>query len=124
MRLRFGEYLANRWVGVREHGLRLCSNEAGQLCSNLGMSACEYACRKQRGVDRARLPDAEGSDRHTPGHLHDRQERVESLERLRFHRHAEYRQQGLGRDHTWKVRGPSGAGNDYLDATIRSARDI
>ena len=43
-----------------------------------------------------------------PRHLHDREQRVEPLERLALHRHAEHRQQGVRRHHARQVGGAAG----------------
>jgi len=46
---------------------------------------------EQRGVDRAGLADRERADRNAAGHLHDRQQAIHALERLRFDRNPEHR---------------------------------
>ena len=43
---------------------------------------------EERGVDRARAPDRERADGHPGRHLDDREQRVETLQRLRLDRHA------------------------------------
>ena len=50
----------------------------------------EDADREQRGV--AGLAHADGRHRDAVRHLHDRQERVEAVELLERHRHADHRQ--------------------------------
>ena len=46
------------------------------------------------------------------GHLHDRQQRIHAVQRLRLHRHAEHRQRRLRRRHARQVRRAAGAGDD------------
>ena len=50
----------------------------------------------------------------TRGHLHDREQRVEALERVALHRHAQHRQRRLGRNHAWQMGGAAGARDDDL----------
>jgi len=72
---------------------------------------------QQGGVDCAGLADRQGRHRDTGRHLHDGQQRIHAREHRRLHRHAEYRQVGLGRTHAWQVRCTAGTGDDHLDAT-------
>src|SRR5689334_11582723 len=51
------------------------------------------------GVGRARFADRDGRDGHARGHLHRRQQRVESLERRRIDRHADHRQRRVRGHH-------------------------
>ncbi len=73
---------------------------------------------EQAGVHRAADPDRERADRHAGRHLHDRQERVHPLQRLRLDRHAEHREMGVRRRHAGEVCGPAGAGDDHAQAPI------
>ena len=67
-----------------------------QLLAQLGARAGEDRHREQRGVRGA--ADRDGRHRHAFRHLHDRQQRIETVERLALHRHADHRQNRLGRD--------------------------
>ncbi|MCY1516524.1 hypothetical protein D9M68_511580 [compost metagenome] len=78
--------------------------------------AAEDAGGQQGGVDRTGLADGQGGDRDAGGHLHDGKQGVDAREHGRLHRHAEYRQVGLGGTHARQVGGTAGAGDDHLDA--------
>ena len=96
---------------------------------------CSSSCRPQRVVGRAEdahreqsgvacLPDADRRHGDAVGHLHDRQQRVEPVELLQRHRHADHRQRRHRRGHARKVCGTAGAGDDHPQARgrRRSAR--
>ena len=78
----------------------------------------EHRHGKEGGVDRASVADRKGGGRDTGGHLHDREERVDPVERARFHRHGEHRQGGDGRSHTRQVGGAAGTGDQALEPAI------
>ena len=67
---------------------------------------------EQRGVRRPGLADGERGDRDAGRHLHDRQQRVLSLQVARRHRHAEHGHRRLGGEHPGQVGGAAGAGDD------------
>ena len=74
-------------------------------------------CRgEQSGVLRAGFPDRERADRDAGGHLHDRKERILTLQRACSHRHAEHRERGHRRRHAGQMRGAAGAGDHDLEA--------
>jgi hypothetical protein len=73
---------------------------------------------EQRGVGGARHADGERADRDAGRHLHDRQQRVEAVQRLRLDRHAEHRQRSLRGRHAGQVRGAAGAGDQHLEAAL------
>ena len=67
-------------------------------------------------MDEARAP---GNRNFTPtaaGHLHDRQQRIEPLQRGALHRHPEDGKDRVRRDHARQVRGASRPRDDHLDA--------
>ncbi len=76
----------------------------------------EQSGREQSRVLRAGLADGEGCDRHAAGHLRDRQQAVEPLERAAFDGDPEDRKYGHRRGHAGQVRGAAGAGDDRLEA--------
>ena len=94
----------------------LLGAERAQPLAQLGARRGEDRHRQQAGVGRAGLADRQRADRHAAGHLHDRQQRVEALERGALHRHAEHRQHRVRRHHAGQVRRAAGAGDDHLDA--------
>jgi len=73
-------------------------------------------CRES-GIGRPGIADREGGDRHTRWHLHDRQQRVETIQRLRLHRDTEYGEGRFGGDHAGKVSGTAGTRNDDVEPT-------
>jgi hypothetical protein len=97
-----------------------CSSTAAVCAARCAFSAASIAgcCgaedrrRSERGVGGARLADGERRHRHAGGHLHDRQQRIETVECFRLHRHAEHRHGGFRGDHAGKMGGATGAGDD------------
>src|SRR5512139_3823679 len=107
----------------RQHRVGLAAAEVVELGGKPGVIAADQRRGEQRGVGRTRLADGEGRDRDALRHLHDRQQRIHALEVFRRHRHAEHRDDGLGRDHAREVGGAAGAGDDRLEpARLRSGR--
>ena len=72
--------------------------------------------REQGRVDRPGLADGQRADRNTARHLHDRQQRIDTLQGARLHRHAQHRQARLGGGHARQMSRPAGPGDDDLDA--------
>ena len=72
--------------------------------------------REQRRVLRAGFPDRQSADRNSARHLNDGQQRIQAFQRLAFHRHAQHRQQRVGRHHSWKMRRAARSGDDHLQA--------
>ena len=63
-----------------------------------------------------RDPDRQRSDGNAARHLHDRQERVQPLERPRLNRNAEHREHRLGRHHARQVRRAPGPRDDHAES--------
>ena len=85
--------------GVGQHGLGLRRPEARQPLAHALVRARDDRRGEQRRVDGAGAADRERPDRHAGRHLHDREQRVHALQRLRLDRHAEHRQRRLRRRH-------------------------
>ena len=62
------------------------------------------------------LPIASVPTRHSRRHLHNREERVHSLEHLAFYRNSENRQNCLRCGHARKMRGAAGTGDDHFQS--------
>ena len=73
---------------------------------------------------RRRRADGDGRDRHALRHLHDRQQRIESVQRRALHGHADDRQDRVRRDHAGQMGGAAGAGNDHLEPAARGRRGV
>ena len=108
-------------VGLCEHLVGLRGAELHR--ARRGSSACVLA-RIDAASNAALVApadaDGERADRDAGRHLHDRQQRIESVERLRLHRHAEHRQRRLRRRHARQVRRAAGARDDDLQAASRA----
>jgi hypothetical protein len=63
------------------------------------------------------MADGQRADRHTPGHLHDGQQGVQTFEGTAFDRHTEHGNDRLRRRHTGQMRRPASSSDDHLDAT-------
>ena len=134
------EVEAERIAGQRHHAAQLAGAEhadghAGSRGSGCASTASVCAWRKrvsaaatrgvvqrhdgggkQRGVGGARRADGEGGHRNALGHLHDRQQRIEAVQRLGLHRHAQHRHARLGGRHAGQVGRAAGAGDDRREA--------
>ena len=76
---------------------------------------------RRRAARRSRRPaatDRDGRHRHAFRHLHDREQRIEAVERRALHGHADDRQHRVRRHHARQVRRASGAGNDDFEAAV------
>ena len=71
--------------------------EALEAVSNLFVLVREDGCSEQSGVRCARGADRERRDGNPRRHLDDGKQRVEAVQRLRLHRHAEHRQGSFSR---------------------------
>ena len=89
-----------------------------------GCLLARIAAAQQRRVGGARGADGEGRHRHAGRHLHDRQQRIETAEGLRLHRHAEHRQARLGGGHAGQVGRAAGAGDQHLEAARARAGGV
>ena len=78
--------------------------------------AGEQGHREQRGVGGACRTDGEGGHRDARGHLHDRVQRIHTIQMFAGHRHTEHRHHGLGRQHPRQVGSTARAGNDGAQA--------
>ena len=99
----------------------LLGAERAQLLAQVGPRGGENRDREQAGVGGAGLADRERAHRHAARHLHDRQQRVEAVERRALHRHAEHGQHGVRRGHARQMRRAARAGDDHFDAARLSA---
>ena len=79
---------------------------------------------QQRRIDRAGFADGQSADRNAAGHLRDGQQRIESLQRFRLHRHAQNRQHGFRSGHARKMRRAACAGDDDFDAALFRAGGV
>ena len=109
---------SRRRIGQVEHGLRLRRAVGGQALADAAVGARENGRGEQRGIDRARPPDRERPHRDAGRHLHDREQRVDPLERLRLDRDAEHGQRGLRRSHPGQMRGASRPRDDHLQPSL------
>ena len=91
------------------------SRSSGRPCDTIA-AASTPALVAPGSADRERAHGDAG------GHLHDRQERIEPVERLRHHGHAEDRKDGVGSDHARQVRGAARSRDDDLDAPFLGGR--
>ena len=73
------------------------SRNAARASWKGGWRPARIAVGEQRGVARARFADRDRRDRDAGRHLRDREQRIESVQRLRLDRHADHGQQRLGR---------------------------
>ena len=113
-RIRVGEHRGR----LRRRGRRASASRiAGSLRAEDGRG-------EQRRVDRARLADRQRADRDAARHLHDREQRVDALQRRRLDRHAEHRQHRLGRRHARQMRRAARAGDDHLEAARLGAAGV
>ena len=65
------------------------------------------------------------SDRHPAWHLHDREQRIETLQRRALHRNAQHREHGMGGHHPRQMCGPTGTRDQHLDpAGFRARREF
>ncbi len=81
--------------------------------------------RQQRRVLRSRRPDRQRRYGNTRGHLHNREQRIEPLQRLAFDRNAEHGQRGVRRRHAGQMRRPARARDDHFDApAFRAGRKL
>ena len=76
------------------------------------------------GVDRAGLADSKRADGDSARHLHDGEQRVEAVERLGLHGHAEHGQRRFRRRHAGQVRCAARAGDEDFEAASRRRRRI
>ena len=104
-----------------EHGAVCAWRCALQRCGDLRMARREDRGGEQRRIGGAGAADRKGRHRHAGRHLHDRQQRIEAVECARLHRHAEHRQQRLGRGHAGQMRRAAGAGDQHFQAARRGA---
>ena len=98
---------------------RLASAELFVIGAELRALVAENRRGQQRGVDRSGLADGECAHRHAAGHLRDGEQRVESLQRFGFHRHAEHGQRSFRRAHARQMRRAARAGDDDFQPAPR-----
>ena len=81
-----------------------------------GSNSARIGRRKQRRVDGAGAADGQRADRNAGRHLHDREQRIMPVQRLRLDRHAKHRKRRQGCDHARQMRRAAGARDDHLEA--------
>jgi hypothetical protein len=96
----------------RQYVSRLFRPEGVQRGGDGGVVGGQQGGGEQRRIGRAGGTDRKRRHRNASRHLHDRQQRVEPVQRLRLHRHAEHRHPGLAGDHARQVGGAAGASDD------------
>ena len=108
-------------AGIRrvEDGARLPAPEALHGLAKPRMLRAQDGGGQERGVDRPGPADGERAHRDAGGHLDDREQRVQPVERARFHGHAEDGQRGLRRSHAGQVRRATRRGDDHTEAAAR-----
>src|SRR5215472_11891539 len=104
-------------VGVGEDGFGLVVAEGFECGGDANVSECEDGRGEEAGVLCAGVADGEGGDGHAAGHLHDGEERVDAVERVRLDGDAEDREAGFCGDHAGEVCGAAGSGDDDADTT-------
>ncbi len=92
------------------------ARKSASFFASCGIMGRQHGHGEQRGVGGAGFADGEGGDRNAARHLHDGQQRIEALQMLRRHRHAEHRHDGLGGQHARQMGRAAGAGDDGLEA--------
>jgi hypothetical protein len=98
--------------------------ERGQGSADALVFGGEQGSGKQRRIRGAGRADRKGRHRDTGRHLHDRQQRIEPVQRLRLHRHAQHRHRGLRRQHPGQVRGTTGTGDDGAQPARAGLRGV
>src|SRR5690242_19568043 len=106
-------------VRLLEHVGRLLGTIAVERRGDRGMLQGQDRGGEQRGVDRSGFTDRNRRDRNAARHLHDRQQRIDALQRARPDRNADDRQARFRRRHAGQVRSAAGAGDQHLE----TARD-
>ena len=77
---------------------------------------------QQRRVLCAGFADSECTHWNSTGHLHRREQRIETFERLALHRNAQNGQRGISGNHSGQMRGASRGGDDDLEPICFSLR--
>ena len=108
------EQALSLWAAWRRLGLPLRARRRAAWRAPVRQR--QHGGRQQRRIDRAGLADGERADRDAARHLHDREQRILALQRVRVHRHAEHRQRRHRCGHAGQVGGAAGAGDDHLEA--------
>src|SRR5450759_4555668 len=103
------------------YGPRLGVAEGLEACPQRGIGESEDLGRKQGRVFGATDGDRGHGD--SLGHLDDREERVEAAVHLCGDRHADDRQDGLGRYYAWQMGRAAGTGDDGANAALIGPAD-
>ena len=101
--------------GTLAHRLRLRAPPRVEPGCEVPVAGCKNGGCQQGRVRRPGAADRERADRDAAGHLHDRQQAVETTQRPALDRDAEHRQRGLGRDHSRQVSRSPGTRDDDLE---------
>src|SRR5262249_5029443 len=90
----------------------------------LGIAEPDYLGGEEPGVGGAWLSDRHGCHRHALWHLDNRKQRIHPVQRRGRHRHADHRQNGLGRYHAGQMGRPARPRDDGAQAALGGARRI
>ena len=88
-------------------------------CAKIGPRRRQNRNREQARVGRARGADRDRRHRNALRHLHDRQQRIEAVQRRALHRHADHGQHGVRGHHPRQVRRAAGARDDHFQPALR-----
>ena len=103
---------------MREYSVGLSLTKGVERGGDLVVLIGNNGGRQQRRVHGASAADCHSADGHTRRHLHDRQQRVFTAERVRFDRYAQHRKPRLCRGHAGQMRSAAGASDDDLEASF------
>jgi len=99
----------------------LFCSEFRQLRSEVLVRQRKHGDGVKRGIGCACLADGESRHRDAFRHLHGGKQRIETLQMLRGHRHAEHWKGRMRRHHAGEVGGAAGARDDGFQAALRRA---
>jgi hypothetical protein len=109
---------------IPEDFLGLLGPEGPQFFPKIGAMGGENGDGQQRGIDGSSLADGERADGYSAGHLNDRKKRIEPFEGVALDGNAEDGQDGVRGDHSGKMRGSSGGGDDHFEAALLRGRGV
>src|SRR3954447_6023083 len=103
-RVRSARPLLSRRKLHRSDRSLLVATKFDELLRDHAIAVRQHRDREQGCIDRARFTDGEGRYRHAARHLHNGQQRIESLQMAAGHRDTEHGEGGLGRNHSGQMR--------------------
>jgi hypothetical protein len=95
-----------------------------EFVAEFGARGGEDLGGEECGVGGSGFADGECADGNPFGHLHDREKRIDSVEKGSGNGHAENGDGGLGSDHAGKMGGASGGSDDHLKSTGFGGRGV